>query len=88
MAGVQGRPRFEVEKAAYAREGWVTSDALIEHRKLAKFDREGPAWTFYSRGFNDEVLRYLIAHWPLDHYNSSPARRARPESARAGHRPA
>ena len=60
----------------------MTSDVLIEHRKLAKFDREGPAWTFYSHGFNDEVLRYQIARWPLDHYNSSPARPARPESAR------
>src|SRR6266851_5682648 len=40
----------------------------------------------YSHGFNDEVLRYLIARWPLDHYNSSPARPARSESARAGHR--
>ena len=64
-----------------------SSDVLIEHRKLAKFDREGPAWTFYSQGFNDEVLRYLIARWPLDHYNSNPARPARSESARAGHRP-
>jgi hypothetical protein len=83
----KGDLRFDVEKAVYAREGWVTSDVLIEHRKLAKFDREGPAWTFYSHGFNDEVLRYLIAHWPLDHYNSSPSRPARSEGARAGHRP-
>ena len=83
----KGDLRFDVEKAVYAREGWVTSDVLIEHRKLAKFDREGPAWTFYSHGFNDEVLRYLIARWPLDHYNSSPSRPARSEGARAGHRP-
>jgi len=83
----KGDLRFDVEKAVYAREGWVTSDVLIEHRKLAKFDREGPAWTFYSHGFNDEVLRYLIARWPLDHYNSSPARPARSEGARAGHGP-
>ena len=83
----KGDLRFDVEKAVYAREGWVTSDVLIEHRKLAKFDREGPAWIFYSHGFNDEVLLYLIARWPLDHYNSRLARPARSESARAGHRP-
>jgi hypothetical protein len=48
-------------------------------------EAEGPAWTFYSHGFNDEALRYLIA-LALDHYNRSVAPGGW-GGARAGHRP-
>ena len=41
-------------------------DVLVHHDKLPKFDRDKPVWTFYSRGFSDEVLNYMAPRWPLD----------------------
>jgi len=60
-------PRFPAEDAAYAADGLPAGDALIHHARLAKFDRDKPVWTHYSRGFNDEVLAYMTPRWPLDY---------------------
>jgi len=59
--------RFEPEKAAYAADHLPAGEVLVRHHKLAKFDRDKPVWTFYSHGFNDEVLQYMTPRWPLDY---------------------
>ena len=59
--------RHAAEAAAYAAEELAAGDVLIHHRKLAKFDRDKPVWTYYSNGFNDEVLNYMGPRWPLDY---------------------
>jgi hypothetical protein len=60
-------PTFPAEEAAYAAEDLPAGDVVIRHAKLAKFDRDKPVWTHYSRGFNDEVLAYMAPRWPLDY---------------------
>jgi len=63
-----GDKRFEVDKAAYAAEDLPAGEVvLVHHNKLVKFDRDKPVWTFYSHGFNDEVLNYMTPRWPLDY---------------------
>jgi len=59
--------RFEAEQAAYAVDHLPAGEVLVHHHKLAKFDRGKPVWTFYSHGFNDEVLQYMTPRWPLDY---------------------
>jgi hypothetical protein len=59
--------RFAVDKAAYAAADLPTGEVLVHHDKLAKFDRDKPVWTYYSHGFNDEVLDYMTPRWPLDY---------------------
>ena len=59
--------RFEAEKAAYAADDLPAGEVLVQHDKLARFDRDKPVWTFYSHGFNDEVLNYMGPRWPLDY---------------------
>ena len=59
--------RFEADKAAYAADDLPAGEVLVHHDKLAKFDRDKPVWTFYSRGFSDEVLNYMTPRWPLDY---------------------
>ena len=59
--------RFETDKAAYAADDLPAGEVLVHHDKLAKFDRHTPVWTYYSHGFNDEVLNYLTPRWPLDY---------------------
>jgi hypothetical protein len=60
-------PRFAAEEAAYAAEDLPAGDAVVRHARLAKFDRDKPVWTYYSHGFNDEVLSYMAPRWPLDY---------------------
>lgn len=60
-------PHFAAEEAAYAADDLPTGDALVRHARLARFDRDKPVWTYYSRGFNDEVLSYIGPRWPLDY---------------------
>jgi len=60
-------PRFAAEEAAYAAEDLPTNDVVVHHARLAKFDRDKPVWTHYSRGFNDKVLAYIAPRWLLDH---------------------
>lgn len=59
--------RFAAEEAAYAADDLAAGGVLVHHAKLAKFDRGKPVWTFYSHGFNDEVLNYMAPRWPLDY---------------------
>jgi hypothetical protein len=59
--------RFAAEETAYAADDIATGGVLVHHAKLTKFDREKPVWTFYSHGFNDEVLNYMAPRWPLDY---------------------
>lgn len=59
--------RFPAERAAYAADDLAAGEALIHHARLAKFDRDKPVWTYYSHGFNDEVLNYMAPRWPLDY---------------------
>ena len=59
--------RFEAEKAAYAADDLPAGEVLVQHDRLARFDRDKPVWTFYSHGFNDEVLNYMGPRWSLDY---------------------
>jgi hypothetical protein len=59
--------RFAAEEAAYAVDDLAVGGAVVRRAKLAKLDREKPVWTYYSRGFNDEVLNYMTPRWPLDY---------------------
>ena len=61
---------FAAEEALYLAEELPVGDVLINHARLAKFDRLGPVWKHYSHGFNDEVLGYLAPRWPLDYGKS------------------
>jgi hypothetical protein len=57
--------RFEAEAAAYAADDLPAGELLVHHARLAKFDRDKPVWTYYSHGFNDEVITYIAPRWPL-----------------------
>ena len=59
--------RFAAEEAAYAADDLPAGDVVVHHAKLAKFARAKPVWTYYSPGFNDEVLSYMAPRWPLDY---------------------
>jgi hypothetical protein len=59
--------RFAEEETAYLVDGIAVSGVLVHHAKLVKFDRGKPVWTFYSHGFNDEVLNYMGPRWPLEY---------------------
>ena len=66
--GISVHAGAEVDKAAYAAEDLPAGEVvLVHHNKLVRFDRDKPVWTFYSHGFNDEVLNYLTPRWPLDY---------------------
>jgi hypothetical protein len=60
-------PRFAAEEAAYAAGDLPAGDVVVHHARLAKFERDKPVWTYYSRGFNDEVLKYMAPRWALDY---------------------
>ena len=62
-----GDERFTAEAAAYQADELPAGDVLIHHKKLAKIARDKPVWTYYSNGFNDEVLSYMTPRWPLDY---------------------
>jgi len=59
--------RFDEDKAAYAAADLSAGEVLVHHDKLGKFDRDKPVWTYYSHGFNDEVLAYMTPRWPLNY---------------------
>ena len=59
--------RFDEDKAAYAAADLPAGEVLVHHDKLGKFDRDKPVWTYYSHGFNDEVLAYMTPRWPLNY---------------------
>jgi len=59
--------RFGADKAAYMADDLPAGEVLVHHDKLTRFDRDKPVWTFYSRGFSDEVLSYITPRWPLDY---------------------
>ena len=59
--------RFADEETAYLVDGIAVGGVLVHHAKLVKFDRGKPVWTYYSHGFNDEVLNYMGPRWPLEY---------------------
>jgi hypothetical protein len=59
--------RAVAELQAYAEAELAAGEVNIRFERLAKLSKLQPNWTFYSAGFERQVLHFLAKHWPLEY---------------------
>jgi len=64
---LSGDKDFALQHRAYAEAELAWSEINFQFRKLNKFTKHGPVWTYYSHGFESIVAEYLSKRWTLDY---------------------
>ncbi len=60
-------PHAALDLACYREAELATSEVNVRFKRLNRFSRLQPNWTFYSQGFEHQVLECLARHWKLDY---------------------
>lgn len=55
------------EVAAYEQTGLPVQPVNIREKRLHKFERHGPVWTYASPGIDMNLIDYIRERWPLDY---------------------
>jgi len=71
--------RAVTELQAYAEAELASGEVNVRFKRLAKFSKVQPNWTYYSPRFERLVLNYLAKRWPLE-YRHDQERVALPQS--------
>jgi hypothetical protein len=59
-------PAAREEVEAYAKGELAAGEVAVRIERIGRLDKEQPTWTYRSPGFDDGVLDFLGARWPLD----------------------
>jgi hypothetical protein len=62
-----GSARAEQDARAYRTAELAHGEVNLRFERLNKLDKGGAVWTYYSRGFEAGVLKYIERRWPLDY---------------------
>jgi hypothetical protein len=52
---------------AYRHQDLPVLGVNIKSRRLNKLDKSDVVWTYRSKNFDQDVLDYLMARWPLEY---------------------
>ena len=63
----RGEDGAALQLARYADAGLATGILNVRYERLARFSKEQPTWTCWSRDFERGVLVPLSRRWPLDY---------------------
>jgi hypothetical protein len=62
-----GDDGIEGEVEAYRHQDLPVLGVNIKSRRLNKLDKSDVVWTYRSKNFDQDVLDYLMARWPLEY---------------------
>jgi hypothetical protein len=63
----RGDPGAASDLGAYSHAQLASNEVNVRFAKLGKFSKLQPNWTYYSKDFEQPVLRYLAKRWPLEY---------------------